>query len=252
VKTIDLNIDVGEGHPFDDALAEFATSANVGCGIHAGSLSESEATIRRMEAKGLRIGVHPGYPDRDSAGRTAMAPENQHEYLASIFRQVQWFSKVTKPAFIKPHGAFYHDTAVWLPEGWRRMAIPPRGVAGFDPEAAYLARYPGIQSLSMLLRVYKLGLIGFPGTAHETLAQRAEQPFFREGFVDRGYDEAGRLRPRGHPEALLRDETTIRAQVRQLIPLVDTLCLHGDTPDCVEIAAIVVDELRQLGITPAA
>ena len=94
--------------------------------------------------------------------------------------------------------------------------------------------------------------MGFPGTAHEVIAQRATQPFFREGFVDRRYDDAGQLVPRTHPKAILTDEYEIRAQVRDLVPRVDTLCLHGDTPDCLEIAAIVRDELHRMGVTISA
>ena len=248
MKSIDLNVDLGEGFPFDEDLMQFATSANVCCGEHAGSRLETERTVRLLESKGLRIGAHPGYPDRPSAGRIPMPPEAQRQYLESVFRQLQWFSTLTNVAYVKPHGAFYHDTAVLLPENWRRMAIPPRGVAGFDPEAAYLARYPGLQSLAMLLRIYKTPLMGFPGTAHAIIAQRATQPFFREGFVDRRYDEAGQLVARSQPNSILTDELEVRAQVRDLVPLVDTLCLHGDTPDCLEIAAIVQDELNRMGV----
>jgi 5-oxoprolinase (ATP-hydrolysing) subunit A len=252
MKSIDLNVDLGEGFPFDEGLMHFATSANVCCGEHAGSRLETERTIRLLESKGLRVGAHPGYPDRPSAGRAAMPPEAQRQYLDSIFRQLRWFSTLVKPAYLKPHGAFYHETAVLLPENWRRMAIPPRGVAGFDPESAYLARFPGLQSLAMLLRIYQTPLMGFPGTAHEIVAQRADKPFFREGFVDRRYDDSGQLVPRTQFNAILTEEAEIRAQLRDLVPRVDSLCLHGDTPDCLEIAAIVRDELTRMGVTISA
>ena len=252
LKPIDLNVDLGEGFPFDEALMAFATSANVCCGEHAGSRLETERTVRLLESKGLRIGVHPGYPDRANLGRSPMATTDQRTYLDSIFRQVQWFSTLAKPAYLKPHGAFYHDTAILLPENWQRMAIPPRGVAGFDPEAAFLARYPGLQSLTMLLRIHKLPLVGFPGTAHEVISQRGGQPFLREGFVDRRYDELGQLVPRSHANAVLTEEHEIRTQLHALVPRVETLCLHGDTPDCLEIAAIVRDELAQMGVIVSA
>jgi UPF0271 protein len=181
-------------------------------------------------------------------GRTALSPEHEHEYLTSIFAQMTWAKQHIQPAYLKPHGAFYNDTAMVLPDNWRRTVIPPRGVPGFDPAAAFLARVPGMQSLSMLLRVHGLPLMGLPGTAHEELAARAGQPFIREGFVDRRYQPDGRLMPRSSPGAVLSDEQEIRDQVLRLLPSVDSFCLHGDTEGCVEIAALVTGTLIEAGV----
>ena len=76
---IDLNCDMGE---LDDAAHEAAlmayiTSANIACGGHAGDAHTMERTARLALERGVRIGAHPGYPDRENFGRLeiAMTPE---------------------------------------------------------------------------------------------------------------------------------------------------------------------------------
>ena len=63
---IDLNCDMGEledaGH--EAALMEYITSANIACGGHAGDEAMMERTVRLALDRGVRIGAHPGYPDR--------------------------------------------------------------------------------------------------------------------------------------------------------------------------------------------
>ncbi len=44
-KTIDLNVDIGEGFAYDRDLLSFASSANVCCGVHAGSEDLSRETV---------------------------------------------------------------------------------------------------------------------------------------------------------------------------------------------------------------
>src|SRR5437879_12732478 len=67
--TIDLNADVGEGVPADEALLDVVTSANIACGFHAGD----EETMRRLSAlavaRGVAVGAHVGYRDREGFGR---------------------------------------------------------------------------------------------------------------------------------------------------------------------------------------
>lgn len=246
-RTVDLNVDIAEGFPFDRELLAFATSANVCCGVHAGSEVLTMATVEDLKSRGMAFGAHPGYPDRESMGRVSIDEDHQREYLRSVFDQTKRFVQFARPSYVKPHGGFYNDTAIKLPPRWDRTILPPRGVAGFDPAAAYLAQFPGVQSLSMLLRVHKLPLMGLPGTAHEVVASRAGQPLIREGFADRAYREDGTLVPRGEPGAVLHDPDEVRRQILRLAPFVDSICLHGDTPNCVEYAELVVKTLVDNG-----
>lgn len=243
-KKIDLNVDIGEGFPNDEALLRFATSANVCCGAHAGDEALMAETIALCRARGVRFGAHPGYADRASMGRTSIDEAHQKEYLDSIFAQLRRFAQYARPAYIKPHGAFYNDTAVPLTDGWD---LDENGQKAYQAGGIFLARYPGVHSLQMILRVYKVPMMGLAGTAHEAVASRTNQRFLREGFADRAYREDGTLLPRSEPGAVLQELSQIREQVLRLAPEVDSICLHGDTPGCLEFAELVSHTLIDAG-----
>ena len=80
---IDLNADLGEGYGAwqigdDDALLGILSSANIACGFHAGDPLIMDRTVRIAGARGVDIGAHVSFPDRQGFGRRAMqidAPE---------------------------------------------------------------------------------------------------------------------------------------------------------------------------------
>ena len=78
---VDLNADVGEGMD-DGALMPYLTSANVACGLHAGDPTVMDMTVAQALARGVSVGAHPGYPDRENFGRVPMdMPPNSIESL---------------------------------------------------------------------------------------------------------------------------------------------------------------------------
>ena len=246
-RMIDLNVDIGEGFPHDVELLKVATSANVCCGVHAGDEKLTAEAVARCRQHEVRIGAHPGYPDRNTMGRGPMGAGQVREYLGSLFSQVEWFVNSFGAAYLKPHGAFYNETALVLPADWetsmRRQPLATR----YENGGLFLAEHPGMQSLMMMLRINKLPLMGLERTAHKILAERAGQRLFREGFADRAYLPDGTLMPRSEPGSVLTDEVSVRAQVEFLAPFVDSICLHGDGEHCVEFAHLVKDELLSLG-----
>lgn len=244
---IDLNVDIGEGFPYDKDLLKFASSANVCCGEHAGSRDLTQETVALCKARKIRVGAHPGYPDRPSMGREHLEGSHIREYLDSILDQVKWFVTNGAPTYLKPHGAFYSDTGPILPEDWESALAMIPGSTAYEAAGVYLAQYPGIQVLTLLLRIYKLPLMGLEPTAHRIVAQRANQSLLREGFADRAYRPDGALVARTEPGAVLKDPQEIRQQVLRLAPEVDSICLHGDTPNCVEFAELVYSTLTDAG-----
>jgi UPF0271 protein len=86
-----------------------------------------------------------------------------------------------------------------------------------------------------------------------------------EAFIDRGYTSDGRLAPRGAPGALITDMNKIMERVisvvdKGMVVSVDgkpieirahTLCIHGDSPNAVEIARTVSQKLREFGVEVA-
>ncbi|MGV3617730.1 MAG: LamB/YcsF family protein [Fimbriimonas sp.] len=246
-RTIDLNVDIGEGFAFDEELLRFASSANICCGVHAGSRELTAATVELCGRHRVRIGVHPGYPDRESMGRRPLQAGQERAYLKSLFDQVQWFLNLVRPSYLKPHGAFYNDTAIILPPDWEQIRKRAPMTSQYEAGGVFLSDYPGIHSLIMLLRIHRLPLMGLGSTSHRAIATRARQSFVSEGFADRRYTDAGTLVPRSEPGAVLADPAEIRAQVLRIAPDVDTICLHGDTPDCLEFAELVVKTLLDAG-----
>ncbi len=211
----DLNVDIGEGFPHDAALLEFATSANVCCGVHAGSWDLTLETIELCRSRGTRIGVHPGYPNREVMGRVHpdLPPA---EIEASLRDQVLRFTKACSPAYIKPHGAWYNEL------------LEP--VGGF--EARRIAQEIALE--------YELPLMVLP-------AVPLGVAMIREGFADRAYEPDGSLRKRSLPGAVLHDPADVAYQVRRLAKTVDSICLHGDTPDALMFAELVTKTLRDAG-----
>lgn len=215
MRRIDLNVDIGEGFPNDAALLEFASSANVCCGAHAGSWELTLATIDLCLSKGIRVGAHPGYPNRESMGRTH--PDLAADEIESCLHdQMSRLVVACFPAYLKPHGAWYNELS--------------KPVGGFDALAAAdrLAGEFGVP-LMVLPIVFTAG------------------PKIREGFADRAYEPDGSLRPRSLPGAVLEDPAEVRAQVLRLAKTVDSICLHGDTPDALEFAELVTKALLDAG-----
>ena len=69
---VDLNADVGEGFADDERLLDVVTSANVACGFHAGSAETMRTVCAAAAERGVAIGAHPSYRDREGFGRRAL------------------------------------------------------------------------------------------------------------------------------------------------------------------------------------
>jgi UPF0271 protein len=95
--------------------------------------------------------------------------------------------------------------------------------------------------------MYRIPLMGLESTAHKEIAIRAGQSLLREGFADRQTTSDGLLMPRNEPGAVLHDGDAIREKVLALAPHVDSICLHGDTPNCLEFAELVFKTLTDAG-----
>ena len=224
--TIDLNCDMGEledaGH--EAALMEYVNSANIACGGHAGDEAAMERTARLAMARGVRIGAHPGYPDRANFGRIAM-PMSAAEIEGTVRQQIERLDAVVRSlggriVHVKPHGALY-NVAVRNTEVARAIA---GGVAAWDP---------------------RVTLVGLAGSAMLDVWREMGLEVAAEAFADRRYEHDGTLRPRQFADALIADP---REAARQALRLaregeVQTICVHGDTPGAVDILKACRDAL---------
>jgi UPF0271 protein len=227
VRAIDLNADLGEGCPNDRTLLGIVTSASVCCGAHAGSPEAIRQTLRDACARGVVIGAHPGYPDREGFGRREQEISSE-DSRRLILDQVADLKALAADLgvvirFLKPHGALYNQA--------QRAAEIARGVVA---AAAGLG----------------LPLLGQPGTLLERLATEQGLPYIAEGFPDRPYCADGSLVPRSQPGAVLHDRDAMEAQLLRLLAQgrVATLCIHGDDPRAVANARLVRGVLVRDGI----
>jgi len=221
---MNLNADIGEGAGEDEAVLASVDSANIACGVHAGSASIAIATAWRCRTLGLEVGAHPGYDDRSGFGRVERSL-GADEIEALIAFQVASLAAVAPIAYIKPHGALYHRCQ--------------RDAAAAD-------------ALARVAKSHGIGLVGQPGFEIVAAAGRAGVPGYREGFADRLMLPDGSLAPRSQAGAVLNPDLA----AQQALSLArsgrcDTICVHGDTKGAGQVAASVRKALREAGIETA-
>jgi 5-oxoprolinase (ATP-hydrolysing) subunit A len=221
---VNLNSDLGEGAGEDEAILACVDSANVACGVHAGSPTITIATARRCRELGIQVGAHPGYDDRATFGRVEV-PLTAREIEDLIAFQVAALASVSSIAYIKPHGALYHRCQR-------------------DHEAA--------DALVRVARAHGAGVMGQPEFEIIASARRARVAGYREGFADRRMLDDGTLAPRDQPGSVLDAEQA----AQQAITLArsgryDTICVHGDTRGAGTIATAVRRALQAAAIATA-
>lgn len=247
VQEIDLNCDAGESFgqwPMgdDETLIPLMTSVNIACGAHAGDPLVMRRTLLLATQRNVAVGAHPGYPDLHGFGRRVI-PLSPDEVEAWTLAQLGALDAMARGVgavlrHVKPHGALYNTAA----DDETQAAAVVRAVRAFNPDLALVA-----QAGSRMVMV-----------ARETGLRVAE-----EAFIDRGYDNAGRLLPRSHPDALIHDPrvaaeravtmlqtgrlTTADGATLRIHP--QTLCVHSDTRGAATIASAVRDALNAAGIT---
>lgn len=207
LKEIDLNADAGEG--FDDAgLLQYVTSVNIACGGHVGTPESIAQTVALAAAAGAGIGAHVAYPDPQNFGRSklAISPSDLRDQVLWQTGALQQLCRGygTEVQYIKPHGALYHT----ILEGGEQ------GKAVF--EAAQLAGLP-----LLLMPISPWASYG-------------------EGFAERRYD-GELLRPRSKEGAVIHCPEEAAKQALALAPRANlhTICVHGDSPNAVNVAKAV-------------
>jgi len=237
---MDLNADLGEGMD-DGPILAFLTSANVACGLHAGGPAVMDRTVAEALSRGVRVGAHPSYPDRENFGRTAMnlPPE---EVRALVLYQIGALDAFVRArggslSHVKAHGALYNSAA----------------------KDARLAR-----AIAEAVQAYRrdLVLVGLAGSLQIGEARRIGLRAAGEAFADRRYLSDGSLMPRSQAGSVLHDAAEAAEQALRIASDgsviasdgsrvrvdAETLCLHGDTPGAVEIARAVRGRLEASGV----
>ena len=239
---MDINSDMGEiNHLLADGtyekLMDHVTSINIACGGHAGDDEMMAAMVAMAKDKGISIGAHPSYPDKENFGREEMEDIDNNELLDSIRDQIEKLVDIASEhemelTHVKPHGALY-NVAVNNEEVSQTIAE-----AIIDVNSSYKA--VGLAGSKMLTVFDALGL--------DTIS---------EGFVDRVYEADGTLRSRKFDDALITDPQKAADQMKEMlngniiavdgssVPInIKSVCVHSDTPNAVDIAQAVKNQIQ--------
>ena len=242
---IDLNSDLGEGAEHDNEILDLVSSANIACGFHAGDPASIFATIQAALERGVALGAHPSFPDRENFGRTEMTMPLAEVY-AYVAYQIGGFQALARAAggrmnHVKAHGALYNMAARDRP----LADVIANAVVALDPRLILFA--PSESELDYAAT--ELGL----QTASEV-------------FADRNYLADGSLVPRSRPDAFVRDpfeaaERIIRMLTDGKVRAVDgadvaitasTVCVHGDNPEAVAFVRKLRERLEEEEVIIAA
>jgi UPF0271 protein len=241
VASVDLNADLGEGASYDAEILEVVTSASVACGFHAGSPHTMHETVEAAARRGVTVGAHPSYADRDNFGRSDRDVDPSR-LTDEILYQVGALDAVaracsTRVRFVKPHGALYNRIAV-----------------------------DSVQALAVCEAIKVLGdvaLLVAAGSQAESVARHLSIEVVPEVFADRAYLSDGTLAPRGRPGALVTDprvaaRNALSLVLERRISTVDdrtleiegaSICVHGDSSNALETAREVRAALERAGVT---
>lgn len=242
---MDINADVGEGYgPWrmgDDArLIPLVTSANVACGGHAGDSATMWQAVALAKAAGVTVGAHVSYPDLRGFGRR---PYNGpvREMVPELIAQIGALKAISQAqgvevAYVKPHGSLYHAVS-------------------FEPEwqATMLEVLQAFGPLALMLAANCPGIDWFRNQGVAVIA---------EGYLDRTYQPDGRLVPRTANHAVHHDVGQVVAQALSLalggtVTSVEgtvitvtahSVCVHGDTPQALNMVAAVRQAWSQAGV----
>ena len=210
---MDLNADMAEGSgpegwAADASLLDVVTSANIACGGHAGDAETMRRACDAAIERGVRIGAHPGYGDRENFGRTELGLATG-EVVAQVAEQITLLeliaassgSAVTHVVLAPASGAIV-DAA---------LALDLRCAAEGFADRAY-------DAAGLLVARDQPGSVLGP---EEAVAQALR--LAREGSV------------------IANDGTVLPIDV-------ESICVHGDTPGAIELAGELRIALTEAGI----
>ncbi len=250
---MDINCDMGESFGaykmgMDEEVIRYITSANIACGWHAGDPLVMDKTVKMAVKNGVGVGAHPGYPDLNGFGRRNMdcSSEDIRTFMIYQIGALHAFCMAhgVKLRHVKPHGSLYL-TAVENEVVARSIA---EAIASVDPELSYVA------------------LAGAKGELMTRIGREVGLRVVYEAFPDRAYTPEGTLVSRREPGAVIKDPEIVAQRALKMakhgkviasdgseIPMnVQTLCVHGDTPDAVNLVRAIREllEAEEIEVKP--
>ena len=239
MKPLTINCDMGESYGIyhlgdDESVMPYVTHANIACGFHASDPKVMWRTVRMAKRHGLKVGSHPGLPDKEGFGRREIKLSRE-EVAALIIYQTGALKAFLEAegvplSHIKPHGALMG------------MAMRDNHIAEGVADAVQALGVPIIACTdSEMTRVFD--------------ARGVE--YSCEFYADLDYDDEGRqiiamtheaVDPAAAAGKVLRaltKGTALSVNGREVRVAADSICVHSDTPNAIAIAKAV-----QQGVGP--
>ena len=200
--SIDINSDMGElNHLLADGtyekLMDHVTSINVACGGHAGDPEMMNVMVALAKSKGVKLGAHPSFADKENFGREVIEDFDPNELLDSIRDQIETLVDIASEhemelSHVKPHGALY-NLAVNNEEISQTIAE-----AIIDVNSSFKA-------------------VGLAGSKMITVFDELGLDVISESYVDRMYEADGTLRSRKFDDALITDPEKAANQMKSML-----------------------------------
>jgi UPF0271 protein len=237
---VELNCDMGESFGLykmgdDEGIMPFISQANVACGFHGSDPNHMRRTVELAQKHGVKVGAHFSLPDLPGFGRREMKIDRDEMANIIIYQigALKGFLDVAGVSLshLKPHGALYG------------MAARMEHIAHAVADAA---------------EVYKVPVLGLAGTLHEEIYGARGVDFQAEFFADLEYDDNGGLIITREHDAVdpefaanraveaVRDGKIASVNGKPLQVRAETICIHSDTPNAVDIARTVQKAVGEL------
>lgn len=240
MKYIHINCDLGEGGGKDAELMLLISAANIACGGHAGTVESMRETVALAIEHHVEIGAHPSYPDKENFGRISMQM-NAEDLKRTLVAQILSLKQIVeseggKLSHIKPHGALYNDAAR-------------------DENIAEII-LKAIEKFEENIPIYAP-----ENSAISRIANGRIKVIF-EAFADRNYEDNFELVSRQKNDALITKKEEVFDHLLEMfsekkitsisgkkLPCkATTFCVHGDTPNAVDILEFLNRKLKEFNI----
>lgn len=245
LKQMDINCDMGESFGNwqmgnDEGMMPHITTANVACGFHASDPVTMINTVKLARQHGVVVGSHPGLPDLLGFGRRTMNITAEDAYAYVVYQvgalQAVLAMEGMKLHHIKPHGAFYsvlkanEELAEAVAEGILKLSATP------------MLYWPAPTSSALPMACKKRG-IRVVGEIYPDLQYAADGSL----IIQRHKHHTDPVFAADQVESYVRTGT-VQAIDGTPVPLdAEALCIHGDGPNCIEVALAIRERLKSLG-----
>jgi len=235
---LNINCDLGEGLNNEHIIMPLIDSCNIACGGHAGDNGSMIECVEISIKNNVKIGAHPSYPDKINFGRKKI-DISPSELSYSIISQIESLETIANSYglelnHIKAHGALYNQMII-------------------DAELSnfYLDTIKDFKNKCSLYIPYKSEI--------EKIALKKGFSIIYEVFGDRNYNDDLSLVSRNNENALITDPESVVNHIKTIKETetvktingnfkkikFDTICIHSDTNNSIEILKKINQEFDE-------